>query len=152
MSNRDSDRPLVTVATIVVRDGAFLCVEEETSAGVRLNQPAGHLEIGESIVDAAARETLEETAYVVKPVALVGIYRWQMPSSSTTFVRFAFTADVLAHEPARTLDAGILRAQWLDYDTLRARSAEHRSPLVMRCIEDYLAGTRMPLSLLTEVA
>ena len=151
MMNSDSSRPLVTVATIVARDGAFLCVEEETKRGVRINQPAGHLETGETIVAAAARETLEETGYSVEPTALVGIYRWQMPDSPTTFVRFAFVADVIAHDPARRLDVGILRACWLDYATLRAREGEHRSPLVMRCFDDYLAGTRMPLSLVTEV-
>jgi 8-oxo-dGTP pyrophosphatase MutT (NUDIX family) len=152
MTHRDSERPLVTVATIVVRDGAFLCVEEETNRGVRINQPAGHLEIGETIVAAAVRETVEETAYTVAPTALVGIYRWQMPGSATTFVRFAFAADVIAHDPARPLDAGIVCARWLDYDTLCARAGEHRSPLVMRCVDDYRAGVRMPLSLVTEVS
>jgi len=151
MMNPDSTRPRVTVATIVARDGAFLCVEEETKRGVRINQPAGHLEAGETIVAAAARETLEETGYSVEPTALVGIYRWQMPDSPTTFVRFAFVAEVIAHDPARRLDAGILRACWLDYATLRVREGEHRSPLVMRCFDDYLAGARMPLSLVTEV-
>lgn len=152
MSTPECERPRVTVATIVARDGAFLCVEEQTSSGVCINQPAGHLETGETLVDAAARETLEETGYTVRPTALVGIYRWQMPSRAITFVRFAFAADVVAHDAARALDAGIIRAQWLDYATLRARAAEHRSPLVMRCVEDYLAGARLPLSLVTEIA
>ncbi|HZQ62909.1 MAG TPA: NUDIX hydrolase [Casimicrobiaceae bacterium] len=151
MSNQDCLRPAVTVATIVVRDGAFLCVEEETRNGIRINQPAGHLEVGEAIAAAAVRETLEETGYTVEPVALVGIYRWQMPASPTTFVRFAFEARIVSHDPARPLDAGIVCATWLDRDALRSRRAEHRSPLVMRCVEDYLAGRRMPLSLVTEV-
>lgn len=152
MSDHELSRPAVTVATIVVRDGAFLCVEEQTRNGLRLNQPAGHLEPGETIVAAAVRETLEETGYSVEPVALVGIYRWQMPESATTFVRFAFEAQVRSHDPARRLDAGIVGTHWLDYHALHARRTAHRSPLVMRCVDDFLAGTRLPLSLLTEVA
>ena len=89
-------RPVATVATVVVRDSDFLFVEETTRAGVRLNQPAGHLEAGESLVDAAVRETLEETGYRVRPTALVGIYRWQAPETGATFIRFAFAADVVA--------------------------------------------------------
>ncbi len=152
MPDTDSPRPAVTVATIVVRDGAFLCVEEHTRSGVRINQPAGHLEPGESIVAAAARETLEETGYHVVPVALVGIYRWQAPGTASTFVRFAFEAHVTAHDAGRPLDRGIVRADWFDYATLTARRAEHRSPLVIRCVDDFLRGQRMPLSLLTEMA
>jgi 8-oxo-dGTP pyrophosphatase MutT (NUDIX family) len=145
-------RPVVTVATIVVRDGAFLCVEEETRAGLRINQPAGHLEAGESLASAAARETLEETGYTVMPAALVGIYRWRSPDAPATFVRFCFAADVVAHDPARALDHGIVRAQWFTRDALVARRAEHRSPLVMRCIDDFLSGRRLPLALVTEMA
>ena len=147
-----SSRPAVTVATIVVRDGAFLCVEEQTRDGVRINQPAGHLECGETLASAAVRETLEETGYTVDPVSLVGIYRWQIPGVETTYVRFAFEARIVGHDPARALDAGIVRAQWLDYRTLQSRLAEHRSPLVLRCVDDFLAGTRMPLGLVTEMA
>lgn len=152
MSVHELSRPAVTVATIVVRDGAFLCVEEETRNGLRLNQPAGHVEAGETIVAAAVRETLEETGYTVEPVALVGIYRWQMPDGGTTFVRFAFEAQVRSHDPARRLDAGIVGAHWLDYRTLHSRRTMHRSPLVMRCVDDFLAGTRLPLSFVTEVS
>ena len=144
-------RPAITVATIVERAGAFLVVEEETRAGRRLNQPAGHLETGESIVAAAVRETLEETGYHVEPVALVGIYRWQATRMAPTFVRFAFEATVVRHDPARPLDTGIIAAHWLDYATLAARRAEHRSPLVLRTVDDYLRGQRLPLSLLNEV-
>lgn len=144
-------RPAVTVATIVVRDGAFLCVEEQTRDGHRLNQPAGHVEGGERIVDAAVRETLEETGYHVEPVALVGIYRWQAFAGAPTFVRFTFEARAVRHDPDRPLDTGILRTHWLDYPTLLARHADHRSPLVLRCVEDFLAGQRMPLSLVTEM-
>ena len=144
-------RPVVTVATIVARDGAFLLVEERTRAGVRLNQPAGHLEAGETLVEAALRETLEETGYRVAPTALVGIYRWQAPETGATFLRFAFTGEIVAHEADRALDVGILRALWLPYDELVARSAKHRSPLVLRCVDDYRAGARRPLDFITEM-
>jgi len=144
-------RPAATVATIVVHDGAFLLVEEETRLGVRLNQPAGHLEAGETLVDAAVRETLEETGYRVMPTALVGIYRWQAPETGATFLRFAFAGEIVAHEADRALDDGILRALWLSYDDLVARRAMHRSPLVLRCVDDYRAGTRRPLDHITEM-
>jgi 8-oxo-dGTP pyrophosphatase MutT (NUDIX family) len=144
-------RPVVTVATIVVRDGAFLVVEEATRAGVRLNQPAGHLEAGETLVAAAARETLEETGFRVAPTNLVGIYRWQATDADATFVRFAFAAEIVAHDAGRALDAGILRALWLPYDELVARRAIHRSPLVLRCVDDYRKGLRRPLDHITEM-
>ena len=144
-------RPVVTVATIVMRDDAFLIVEEETRAGVRLNQPAGHLEAGETLVAAAVRETLEETGHRIAPTALVGIYRWQAADTGATFIRFAFAGEVVAHDAARTLDVGILRVLWLGYDELAARRATHRSPLVMRCVDDYRAGSRRPLDHITEM-
>jgi 8-oxo-dGTP pyrophosphatase MutT (NUDIX family) len=144
-------RPLVTVATLAERDGTFLCVEEETRAGLRLNQPAGHLESGESLAEAAARETLEETGYSVRPTALVGIYRWQVPAGPT-FVRFAFAADVTGHDAHRPLDRGIVRALWLSRAELAARIARHRSPLVLRCVDDFIAGRRLPLDLLIEAS
>lgn len=146
-----NNRPRVTVATVVERDGAFLCVEERIDGGHRLNQPAGHVEAGETIAMAAVRETLEETGYHVEPLALVGIYRWQSQPSAPTFVRFAFAARVVGHDAQRPLDTGIVRAEWLDYAILAARRGEHRSPLVLRCVDDYRAGTRLPLSLLTEM-
>ena len=144
-------RPVVTVAAIVVRDGEFLVVEEETRSGVRLNQPAGHLEAGETLIAAAARETLEETGHRIAPTALVGIYRWQTPETGATFIRFAFAGDVIAHDAKRALDVGILRALWLSYDELVARRAMHRSPLVLRCVDDYRAGLRHPLDHVTEM-
>jgi len=142
MREVDIPRPAVTVATIVERDGAFLLVEEMTRSGLRLNQPAGHLEAAETLADAAVRETLEETRYRVAPNAVVGIYRWQAADTGATFVRFAFAADVVGHEPERALDDGIVRTLWLSYDELVARRAMHRSPLVLRCIEDHAAGRR----------
>jgi 8-oxo-dGTP pyrophosphatase MutT (NUDIX family) len=143
-------RPAVTVAAIVGRDDRFLLVEEHTRAGLRLNQPAGHLEAAETLAAAAVRETLEETGYEVTLTALVGIYRWQAPETGATFLRFAFAADVAGHEPGRTLDDGIVRALWLDYAELAARRALHRSPLVLRCVDDFRAGRRLPLDLVTE--
>src|SRR6185436_5630051 len=113
MSERVVSRPSVTVATIVQRGGRFLLVEEETRTGRKLNQPAGHLESGESLPAAAVRETLEETAWAVTPTALVGVYRWEAADNGATFVRFTFCAEARAHDPLRILDAGIVRAVWL---------------------------------------
>jgi 8-oxo-dGTP pyrophosphatase MutT (NUDIX family) len=144
-------KPSVTVAAIIERGGRFLFVEEETADGVRINQPAGHLDPGETLVDAAARETLEETAHSFKPSALLGVYMWSSSTgrkSNSTFVRFAFVGEVGGLDPSRKLDKGILRTLWLTADELRARQAEHRSPLVLLCVEDYLAGQRYPLTLL----
>jgi 8-oxo-dGTP pyrophosphatase MutT (NUDIX family) len=142
---------VTTVATIVERNGAFLLVEEETSAGVRINQPAGHLEAGETLVAAAIRETLEETGYHVAPTALVGIYRWQAPVTGATFIRFAYSAVIVSHEPHRKLDEGILRAFWLSYDDVLSSRDRHRSPLVLRCIDDFRSGIRGSLDFVTEL-
>ena len=152
MSERVVSRPAITVATIVERDGKYLFVEEETRAGRKLNQPAGHLESGESLPAAAVRETLEETAWSVTPTALVGIYRWEAADNGATFVRFTFAADARTHDPLRVLDVGIVRAVWLTYDEVVARRHDHRSPLVQRCIDDYRAGARWPLTFVKEVA
>ena len=151
MSELSAGRPAVTVATIVERGGRFLLVEEETRAGLRLNQPAGHLETGESLPAAAVRETLEETGWHVRATALVGVYRWEAPETGTAYVRFSFAADARAHDAARPLDRGIVRALWLTYDEIAAMNASHRSPLVLRCIDDYRAGVRWPLDLVHEV-
>jgi 8-oxo-dGTP pyrophosphatase MutT (NUDIX family) len=145
-------RPAVTVATIVEREGRYLLVEEETRAGLKLNQPAGHLESGESLPAAAVRETLEETGWTVAPTALVGAYRWEASDNGATFIRFSFAADARAHDAARPLDAGIVRAVWLTYDEIVRRRGDHRSPLVLRCLDDYRAGARWPLDFVAEVA
>ncbi len=150
MGESNCGRPAVTVASIVERGGRFLLVEEETSVGRRLNQPAGHLERQETLPAAAARETLEETGWAVVPTALVGIYRWDAPDDGATYVRFAFVAEARRYDPARSLDTGIVRALWLTYDELVARRREHRTPLVLRCIDDYRAGQRLPLDLVTD--
>jgi 8-oxo-dGTP pyrophosphatase MutT (NUDIX family) len=141
----------VTVAAIVQREGRFLLVEEQTDEGVRINQPAGHLEPGESLAAGAAREALEETAWHFTPTWLLGVYRWQHPRSGVTYVRFAFGGEVDRHEPQRGLDEGILRAVWLTPAELKAQSPRHRSPLVQRCVEDCLAGRRFPLDLIVDV-
>lgn len=141
--------PHVTVAAVVEREGRFLLVEEETDDGVRFNQPAGHLEADESLLDAVARETLEETAYRFLPEYLVGIYRWPHPSRDPTYLRFAFGGALGEHLAGRALDAGIIGPCWLSIEEIRAREAQLRSPLVLRCCEDWLSGRRYPLALLT---
>ena len=141
-------RPVITVATIAERDGRFLVIEEETRVGLRLNQPAGHVEVGESIAAAAARETLEEAAWQVDPTALVGVYHWQSPLYGT-YVRFTFAATPRRHERSRPLDRGIVRALWLTYDEIAARRSMHRSPFVLRSLDDYRAGCRWPLGIIS---
>ena len=143
-------RPAVTVATVVERDGRYLFVEEQTRSGLKINQPAGHLEAAESLASAAVRETVEETGWTVETTALVGIYRWQADDGAT-FVRFAFAAAPVSHDPSRPLDEGIVRALWLTYGDLVERRSSHRSPLVLRCVDDYRAGRRMPADLVTEI-
>ena len=141
----------LTVAAVVQRDGRFLCVEERADGALRINQPAGHLEAGESLSEGVVRETLEETAYAFEPEAVLGIYRWRHPLKGSTYVRIAFVGRVGACPSGRALDEGIERAVWLTAHVIHARRAEHRSALVMRCVEDYLAGHRFPLALLAEV-
>jgi len=131
--------PRVTVAAVIERGGRFLVIEEDTDEGVRLNQPAGHLEAGESLECAVARETLEETAHSFVPAGLLGTYLWRPAGAGApTFLRFAFVGEVGEPLAGRVLDEGIRRAFWIRTDELRARRAEHRSPLVMRCVDDYL--------------
>ena len=148
----DPWKPSVTVAAVIERDGRFLLVEEMANGEVRLNQPAGHLDPGESLLDAAAREALEETAYAFTPMQLIGIYLWRAETTAgaapVTYLRFAFTGELGERDPDRPLDHGILRALWLTKDEIAARRAEHRSPLVQRCIDDYLRGERYPIDLL----
>ena len=145
-------KPNVTVAAVVERDGCFLLVEEDTAHGRLFNQPAGHLEAGESLTDAVARETLEETAHAFKPTALLGVYTYRHERDDVTYLRFAFTGEILSHDPGRALDEGIVRAAWLAPAEIRHDAARHRSPLVMRCIDDYLAGRRYPLDVLYHYA
>ncbi|MES2947940.1 MAG: NUDIX hydrolase [Pseudomonadota bacterium] len=143
-------KPHVTVAAVIEKDGHFLLVEEETTDGLRLNNPAGHLDCGETPLRACARETLEETAYSFVPNAVVGIYlaRQRTPDGGdTTYLRFAFCGELGICDPTRALDAGIVRTLWMTADEIRTSTARHRSPLVLQCVEDYLRGLRYPLEL-----
>lgn len=142
-------KPHVTVAAVVEQGGRFLLVEEETDDGIRFNQPAGHLDPVESLLAACIRETLEETAYHFVPGALLGVYHWRQTTRDRTYLRFAFTGQISGSEPDRALDTGILRVVWQTPEEIRALQPRHRSPLVMQCVEDYLAGKRYPLELLT---
>jgi 8-oxo-dGTP pyrophosphatase MutT (NUDIX family) len=145
-------KPAVTVAAVIERDGRFLFVEERAVEGERvLNQPAGHWERGESLVEACAREALEEAACTFRPTSLIGIYSWHSGSANETYLRFAFAGDLLKLEPERKLDEGILGTVWLSVDELRARAARLRSPLTLRCVEDHLGGRRYPLDLIAHV-
>lgn len=141
-------KPNVTVAAVVERDGSFLLVEEQTAEGIRYNQPAGHLEVGESLLDAVVRETLEESAWHFTPTALIGVYHYHQAGSGITYLRFAFTGELPEHDAGRKLDTGIVRALWMPVPEIRANRAKHRSPLLMQCVDDYLAGRRYPLQLL----
>ncbi|MFO1191250.1 MAG: NUDIX hydrolase [Rhodoferax sp.] len=149
-------KPHVTVAAVIEREGRFLLVEEQTSDGLRLNNPAGHLDPGESLVQGCARETLEETAHSFHPTALVGIYLSRQPRPArdgqvppaVTYLRFAFSGELGAHHRERRLDHGIVRTVWMTPDEIRASADRHRSPALLQCVEDYLAGVRHPLAML----
>jgi len=143
-------KPSVTVAAVIERDGRFLLVEEAADGRRVLNQPAGHLDPGESLVAACAREVLEETAHRFVPQALVGVYRWYHATKDVTFLRFAFRGELNGVDAGRALDGEIIALHWLSRDELAARAAMHRSPLVMRCVEDYAAGRHFPLELLSK--
>ena len=145
-------QPDVTVATVVVRDGRLLCVEERANGRLVLNQPAGHLEPDESLVEAALRETREETGWNVRITHVVGAYQWKATETGRHYLRFAFAAEPLDEIPGATLDEGIVRTLWLTPQELQAEQARHRSPLVWRCAADYLAGCRHPLSLVHQLA
>ena len=145
MSDLQTWQPHVVVAALVQRDGRFLFVEEETADGLRLNQPAGHWERGETLLEAVRREALEETAHRVEPTALLGCYTTHHPRRDITYLRFAYLCDVAGFEPDHSLDTGIVRAVWLTPDELAASAVPHRSPLVLRCVQDALAGNRFPL-------
>ena len=142
-------KPNTTVAAIIEKDGRFLMVEENTNEGVRINQPAGHLEDGESLFEGVTREAFEETAHEFTPTALLGIYQWQRPNKNITYLRFAFIGQVGKHHTEQKLDDGIIRAVWMSYEELKASQNIHRSPQVLQCVEDYLAGQQFPLSVIT---
>lgn len=144
-------KPSVTVAAVIERDGRYLIIEEETADGLRFNQPAGHLDPGESLVQAVVRETMEETAHDFTPTAVVGVYlaRFVSPrlNEAVTYLRVTFTGEAGAAH-ARPLDHGIVRVVWMTYEELVACRARHRSELVLQCVEDHRRGQRAPLDLL----
>lgn len=139
--------PHLTVATIVEQDGRFLMVEEMQGQQLVINQPAGHLEADESLIDAAVRETLEETGWQVKPTAVTGIYLFKA-ANGETYQRVCFVARPLSHDPQRELDTGIVRASWLSLAQLQERQAELRSYLVLDCLQDYLNKPHYPLEVI----
>lgn len=141
----------ITVAAIAERNGAFLFVEERVAGELRINQPAGHLEIGENLLQAVTREALEETGRTFQPQALVGFYLWRVPGSELTYLRAAFCGDIGEPDPAHELDSGIERTLWLRRDEILVRQPQWRSPLVLRCVDDYLAGRRYPLDVLVDL-
>ncbi len=146
-------KPSVTVAAIAVRDGRYLLIEEHTPEGLKLNNPAGHLDPGESPEQAVVRECLEESACIFEPQALLGVYlarferpaRGARPVEDITYLRFAYAGTVGEPDPGRALDTGIVRRLWLTPDEVRASVDRHRSPLVLQCMEDHLAGVRHAL-------
>ena len=143
--------PHVVVACIVEREGRFLLVEERIEGELRMNQPAGHWEQGETLVQGAIRETLEESAWDVEPTHVLGIYHHDPADLGYGFLRLAFVAQALRERPNHKLDEGIERAVWLTRDEIVACVALHRSPMVLRCVDDYLAGQRFPLSMLAHL-
>jgi len=149
-------QPDVTVATVVVEGGRVLVVEESVSGRLVLNQPAGHLEPDESLVEAALRETREETGWDVRLTAFVGAYQWKAGDppggNGRHYLRFAFAAEPVSHDPSRTLDDGIVRALWMTPAELADARDRHRSPLVWQVVADHLAGRRHPLSMLRQLA
>lgn len=145
------ERPRIVVAAVIERDGRFLLVEERSGDRIVYNQPAGHLEAGETLIEAVTRETREETAWGFRPTNLVGVYHWSSLESQVTYLRFCFSGECLDHDNALRLDEGILRACWFTYDEILERFEQHRSPLVLRCIDDYLAGKEYPLTLYTHL-
>jgi len=142
-------RPSVTVAAVIERQGKFLLVEERIDGKLVLNQPAGHLDPGESLLDACRREVLEETAQRFEPTGLVGIYRWRHAAKDVTFLRFCFRGKLGQADSSRSLDQEIVALRWLTPEELKKRAAEHRSPLVQKCVEDFLAGRHYPLEVLS---
>lgn len=145
-------KPNATVAAVIERDGRFLMIEEMTREGLKLNQPAGHIEPGESPAQAVERETLEETAHLARAVAGVGIYMsrytHQASGADVTYLRFSFACHIISVDRQQRLDKGIVRTLWLSAAEIRARSEMHRSPVVMKSVDDYLKGKRFPLDLI----
>jgi 8-oxo-dGTP pyrophosphatase MutT (NUDIX family) len=140
--------PYVVVTAIIERAGRFLMVEEEVDGKLVINQPAGHLEQGETLFEAVKREVLEETAWHIEPEDLIGLYLYAKPHTDIAYFRVCFRGAPLKHEPDRPLDNEIARALWLSREEIFAVQNRHRSPMVMRCVDDYLAGKHYPLEVL----
>jgi 8-oxo-dGTP pyrophosphatase MutT (NUDIX family) len=140
--------PFVVATAIVERDGRFLMVEEMAEGRLVINQPAGHLDQGETLIEAAKREVLEETAWHIEPTGLVGLYLYAKPYTDIAYLRVCFRGRPLEHEENRPLDQPVVRALWLTREEIGEAKDRHRSPLVMRCIDDYLEGKNFPLDLL----
>ncbi len=144
-------KPHVTVAAVAEKQGRFLLVQERDAGSRVLNQPAGHLEDGESLLAAVRREVLEETAWQFEPHAIVGIYRWRHPLTGVTFMRFTFAGALLTRDTTRSLDPDIEQVVWLSEAEVRTQQDSLRSPLVLRSIDDFLAGRSWPLAILADV-
>jgi 8-oxo-dGTP pyrophosphatase MutT (NUDIX family) len=142
--------PHITVAAIIESEQRFLLIEEESDGLTVFNQPAGHWDEGETLIEAVARETLEESAWHFEPQGIVGIYQYTSPTNQTTYLRICYSGKHHSHAPDRALDTGILRTVWLTRDEI-ANLPNLRSPMVLRCIDDYLAGKPYPLSLMTQL-
>ena len=143
--------PHVVLASVVEREGRFLLVEEYAGEKLVLNQPAGHWEESETLIEGACREALEETGWEIEPEAVLGLYHYQPPELDYCFLRIAFAARALRHHPQRPLDTGIVRALWLTREEIVRERARHRSPMLLRCVDDYLAGRRYPLDMLAHL-
>jgi 8-oxo-dGTP pyrophosphatase MutT (NUDIX family) len=144
--------PHVTVAAVIEENNRFLLIEEQVENVVVINQPAGHLDNNESLLSAVKRETLEETAYVFSPEHITGIYQWRHPQSNETYLRVSFCGKHTHFDPTASLDAGIIKTRWLTRDELLNQNIPMRSPMVLQCIDHYLAGYRYPLSLISNLA
>lgn len=142
-------KPHVTVAAVIEQDGRFLLVEELVGGKRCLNQPAGHWESNETLTEAVSRETREETAYDFEAEFLIGIYRWAN-ADGKVYLRFAFGGRIFGHDPSQPLNEPIIATSWYKAEEIRAAGARHRTPMVQKCVDDYLANKRYPLALLTE--
>jgi 8-oxo-dGTP pyrophosphatase MutT (NUDIX family) len=138
-------KPDITVAAVTEADGRFLVVEERINQRLVFNQPAGHVELGETLLEAVIREVREETAWLFEPVSMLGAYLWRNPSNGRSTLRFAFSGTVSDHRASQPLDRGIVMTHWLSRPELVEREPRLRSPLVIRCVDDYLSGKRLPL-------
>jgi len=145
-------KPHVTVAAVAEQDGRFLIIEEDVDGRMVYNQPAGHLDAGESLIEAVIRETFEEAAWTFQPEALVGIQQWRHPVNEESYLRFSFSGVCLAHHPQQPLDTGIEQAIWLSRDELAVNPGKLRSPMVLRSVDDYLEGRRYSLDILEHIA